>query len=624
MVTSASAQLKQMRMTNKQTVARPDFVQKPQALMQEMQAASATPKFVTNKAPKKASYMGAYYVRPAGLFPGFQVIEAGAYGGGYYMPLYFAKPYTEYAFTGVIEGGSEDTAFDWEYQKWNYDYESESWSHDYMTFSGNPLLVTYINGEENEVPKLTAWDNIIGNMYQYQPGGYEMSGTSDKPTAGAFHVSYIECVPSNYDLYEEEGSELMVSSKTFCAGGRHADQRYVMTYYSGCNPYGDNENGWWFGKNGGRANGAYVDGIAQAFEKPTAPYLLRHVVIDAAVLEVIGNCEMTCRVYKLADGIPAYDPESPVALAEEPGEMICYGRASLTPETNAATGGLIIFTLYNEEDGLEYEVTPTIDDAILICVDGYNDPEMENLKDFSALVSSDDLSDEGYGELAYIKYGITDEEGNLDHYVWAGLNNFFSSGTMMTGMTIFITVDNPFLTFNYDELEDAEYTFPAEGGLMEKVLYEEAGQQLVTRSIEFYSYMPSVDEGWTLTCDGDEVPEWLTIELTDGEDENGEFDNGVLAEVTAEPLPEGVAYREAVVRFEFPGAYLDYKFMQGTKPDFNKYDVDRDGQVGLGDINALTDMILSGSQDAAGDVDGDGEVTLGDLNDLLNYIMSHS
>jgi len=33
--------------------------------------------------------------------------------------------------------------------------------------------------------------------------------------------------------------------------------------------------------------------------------------------------------------------------------------------------------------------------------------------------------------------------------------------------------------------------------------------------------------------------------------------------VTAEPLPAGVAYREAVVRFEFPGAYIDYKFMQG-------------------------------------------------------------
>lgn len=623
MVTSAGAQLKQTAVSSKKAMKQLDYVQKPQALMQEMQAANANPSFVTNfRAPKKADgYVDAYWRRPAGLFSGFEVMENGTDAGGYYMPLYFAKPYADYEFLGVAEGAGDDAIFSWEYLK--YIHTEAGWEQPLLTYEGNPLVVNYVWGEENEVPTLIVETPDDGNMYFYQGGGYEMSGDNDHPTAGAFHVSYIESTPSAFDFYEEEGTDLMVCSKTFCSGGRHADQRYIMTYYSGCDPYPGNDDGWWFGKNGGRANGMPVDGIAQAFEKPAHPYLLKQVVINTAVLEVTGPVDMTCHVYKLADGLPAYDPDRAVALPEIPGEEIAYGRATLTPETNDVTGGLIIFTLYGEEDGLEYEITPTIEDAIIICVDGYNDESMGNLKDFSACVSSDTDSDEGYGEMAYIKYGLSDEDGNFSgEYVWAGLNNFFTSGQMMTGMSIFITVDNPFLTYNYN-IEDGEYTFPAEGGLMEKVLYEDEDETIVTRSIEFFSYMPSVDEGWTLTCNGDDVPEWLSIELTDGEDANGEFDNSVLAEVTAEPLPEGVAYREAVVRFGFPGAFLDYTFKQGTPSDYKKGDVNGDGDVNIGDINALISIILGGEDNTNGrsDVNGDTDVNIGDINAVIAIIL---
>ena len=224
------------------------------------------------------------------------------------------------------------------------------------------------------------------------------------------------------------------------------------------NPVGNNENGWWFGKNGGRSNGARIDGIAEAFEKPTYPYVLKRVVIETAVLEVDAPVEMTCKVYRLTDGIPAYDPDIYVTLPEEPGELIAIGRASVTPETNIANDGFIFFTLYDDDD---VPFTPTIDDAILIVLDGYNDPEMENLKDFSAMISSDDHSDEGYGELAYIKYGLPDEYGNFTgEYVWAGLNNFFSNGEMMTGMSIFITIDLP---YNGDIPDNPLYDFEVNG-----------------------------------------------------------------------------------------------------------------------------------------------------------------
>lgn len=621
-VTSAGAQLKQRGAVNSKNADRTiNHVQKPQALLQEMHPASANPTFVTNGPKKADGYVDAFWRRPAGVFPGIYVMENGAYGGAHYMPFYLLKPYVDYEFLGIADGADDDALFSWEYLKYVY---NDGWEQPLLTYEGNPLTVNYVWGENDEVPTLIVETPSDGNMYFYQPGGYEMSGTADNPVVGDFHVSYILSYVNSFEFYEEEGEELLMSSKTMPPGGRHADQYYMNTYYSGAKPYGDNEEGWWFGKNAGRDRepSVPINGIAQAFEKPTAPYMLKQVVVNTAVLEVTGPVEMTCHVYKLADGLPAYDPDRAVALPEIPGEEIAYGKAMLTPETNETTDGLIIFTLYGEEDGLEYEITPTIDDAIIICVDGYNDEGMENLKDFTAMVCADDLSDEGYGELAYIKYGLTDDEGNFTgDYVWAGLNNFFSSGAMMTGLSIFITAEHPFLTFNYN-IEDGEYTFPDEGGLMEKVLYEDEDETLVTRSIEFFSYTPSVDEGWTLTCDGDDVPDWLSIELIDGE-ENGEFDNSVLAEVTAEPLPEGVTYREAVVRFGFPGAYLDYTFKQGTPSDYKKGDVNGDGDVNIGDINALISIILGGEDNTEGrsDVNGDTDVNIGDINAVIAIIL---
>lgn len=569
---------------------KPDVVKKTQALKQEMHVSSVAPSVVKGSVPKESGNMDVHWRRPAGLFPGFKVLKNGAEGGKYDMPLYFAKPYADYEFWGVAEGAGDDAIFSWEYQK--IIHPEAGWEQPLLTYAGNPLTVNYFWGENNEVPTLRVETAEDGNMYFYQPGGYEMSGYSEHPVAGTFHVSYIESTPSALDFYEEEGTDLMVCSKTFCAGGRHADQYYIMTYYSGCNPYGDNETGWWFGKNGGRSNGMPVDGIAQAFEKPSHPYLLKQVVINTGVLEVTGPVEMNCRVYRLVDGIPGYDANHSVSLPENPGEIIAYGRASLTHETNDVTGGLIIFTLY-EDENYSQVIQPTIDDAILICIDGYNEPDMANLKDFSACVSSDIYSDEGYGELAYIKYGQPADDGTFSgNYVWAGLNNFFTSGQMMTGMSIFITVDNPFLTYFYNKdgqhghLENSEYTFPDEGGLMEKDL----GDGIVTRSIEFLSYRPSANGAWTLTCNGVEVPDWLHIELTDGE-ENGEFDNSVHAEVIADPLPEGVTYRKAIVRFGFPGAYLDYKFMQGIKPDLEMdYDFVVDG-IYYNKIDSVSAMV---------------------------------
>ena len=606
MVTSASAQLK---VSAPQKVARPETRAIPAPKLEVAQM--RTPGAPVVKGPKKVEYHDAYYNRPAGMYPGSMFMEPdGSSSGIAFAPYFATKPYVPYTFEAIYDAETPSTVYEWDFQ-----YYAGNGLDAWETLEGKVVEYTY-GYELDSVPVLNVMDGDKWYDYFLQ-GNYQ----------GKKYASNIMAAPSAAAMFSdvEEGGAVLVSSKNFCWGGFQNDQDVPFTYYSGIDPYGNNESGFWFGKNGGTVTNSEtgakrtlrIDGIAQAFEKPSHPYLLKRVVLDATDIEVIDQVDMTCKIYKIDGGIPAYIPDDEVALPEEPGELIATGRATLTPETDE----YIVFTIYDEEDGLEVEFTPTIEDDILVVIDGYNDEGMENLKNFSALISSDTQHDEGFGELAYLKYGLNNDDGTFSgDYVWAGLNNFFTSGAMMTGFSILLDIENPFLTFGYS-IEDGEYKFPDEGGLMRKVLYDDGQQQLITESIEFFAWVPSVDEGWTLTCNGDDVPDWLSIELTDGEEE-GEFNNEVNAKVVAEPLPAGVPYREAVVRFEFPGAYLDYKFTQGEEPD-NPFDVNGDGEVNIGDVNTTIDMILSGDESPRGDVNRDGEVNIADINALIDYILTH-
>jgi len=616
-VTSANAQLKRSETTRIPAMPTLQYV-KPE--VKKEVATMRTPG--TPVTPKRTAKIDIAYRRPAGAFPASLVVEDGAYAGLLYGPYLAMTPYVDYTFTGLAEGQLPESTYEWDVNFWDMsDENAEAPIWETVPGMGETGMdLTWQWGYEVADVPIFYVNEPDGGFHSFQLKGYEMGGTSDHPTIVKEHTQAILSAPSAMEIY---GSDFMKSSKNFCYGGRNGDQRYPMTYYSGAKPYGNNEDGWWFGKNGGTNQGNHIDGIAQAFEKPTAPYLLKQVVVDCAVLEVAAQVDMTCKIYKL-DEIPAYGDTTEAVLPEEPGELIAMGRATLTPETANTTGDLIFFTLFGEEDGLEYDITPTIDCPILVVIDGYNDPEMENLTDFSAMVSSDMDVDEGFGELAYLKFGVNDEDGNLDHYVWAGLNNFFTSGAMKTGLTIFLNTENPYLTYNYSA-EDGEYTFPVEGGLMRK----EFGDH-VCESIEFWSWTPSADDEWFMSCNDEEVPEWLTIELEDIPAASGKFSGLVNATVNAEPLPEGVEYREAIVRFEIPGNYIDYKFMQGTKPEPPvglKGDVNNDGEINIADINALTEIILSGAAVDAetmyrADVAEDGELGIADVNALIALILN--
>ena len=55
--------------------------------------------------------------------------------------------------------------------------------------------------------------------------------------------------------------------------------------------------------------------------------------------------------------------------------------------------------------------------------------------------------------------------------------------------------------------------------------------------------------------------------------------------------------------------------------DTNPFDVNKDGEVNIADINALIDMILSGNN--FHDCNGDGEMNIADINALIDYILGN-
>lgn len=569
-----------------------------------------------------------YYHRPAGAFyaPYVAVNGSGFYGYGS-IKYIFVKPYSDYTYRAEDLG---NYFYYWQYDSLGNDVfaTEQECTISYDLLEKDPPKLCFAKGKEEG-----------DTIFYYQYPAYYSDFSSGEDVWGDNPIVYPQddgpqllVVPDVSTEWDNNGkhTEFMLSSKTMTEGvqnGLHVN--YLLSIY-GVDPYGSNKYGWWFGKNGG-----HVDGIAQAFEKPEQPYMLKKVFLQNKLdMRVKDNVTMTCRVYKL-DEIPAYNDSVCVKLPEEPGEIIAYGEALVTPQTAEDKNALVEFTLFNyDEDNpeLTYDYTPTIDFPILVCIDGYNDPEMENLEEFSAFMSTNYYADEGYGELAYIKCPIYeeefDEEGNAlidelgepvtsftGEYYWCGLNNFFESQRVMkTGLTIFISTEMPYLLFESPD-EIGEYIFGNEGGEMQRQVGEDT-----IRGIQFLACIPSEDGDWQLSCNGDEVPEWLDIELVDGKDDDA-FNNHVTALVTAEPLPHGVAYREAVVRFSIPGAHQDYKFIQGEKIGPIIPCLNDDGELNIADLNRMINFLFEDMYDNCMDLNSDGEFNIADINILIDLIL---
>ena len=472
------------------------------------------------KAPKKAaSDQTVYYNRPAGGFVSsylYYPMYVNVWGieEVYLMdfPLIALKPNAEYTFHSV-----NTTTENWT-SLWDvYNPSEDNW---YTQESQN---LTIYSGEGSldwnarvEVPILRTLDDD-GNLIN----SYQLHGRN-RYTNEIFPAQYL--ASNDFEWEDDEDAVWwLFSSKTVVLGGRFDDfeQGYYnafnpFTYYFGCDPWGNNEDGFYFGKNAGY-NGKHFDGIAQAFEKPEHPYILKHLVMFIKEMDVTEDCELTCKIYRLADGIPAYQENSSVSLPEEPGELIATGRAQLNAHQSdwADDPDNVVFTLYGDDGNV---ITPTINDAILIAFDGYNEPEMDALTNFTAMISDDTDADEGFGELAYIKY----KDDTMDEYEWCGLNNFFGSGTMelKTGFSIFITLafsdeemeQTATPVINVENNEEGEYLIISATGDGNVKLYIDGVQ--VTNPIQYNYQAEEHDIVITATAqeDGKEISE--TAELT--------------------------------------------------------------------------------------------------------------
>lgn len=239
MVTSASAQIQRSKTFHGKSLPKTEITAMPQALQQEMKKADNGNPMMN--APKRADYIDAFYSRPAGAFTGFQYLEDGAWGGGYYAPFLLLKPFTDWTFLPYAEGTSDEYYYVWDYMVFEYD-ESAGWQQVWKTVMDQDELTVNYDIEYDEVPYLY----VVKRGNDYPDFIYQMGGWNDGEKVSSKILAY----PSFERAFgEEEGSMMFLqSSKTFCYGGRNGDQEYLMTYISGCEPYGDNEDGWWFGR----------------------------------------------------------------------------------------------------------------------------------------------------------------------------------------------------------------------------------------------------------------------------------------------------------------------------------------------------------------------------------------
>ena len=338
-------------------------------------------------------------------------------------------------------------------------------------------------------------------------------------------------------------------------------------------------------------NSAGRDHVATVFEKPSYPYLLKNVGVryqnlawDSTATNVSSATALIRVMVYEVDEIPAYDDETYVTIT--PGNLIAEGQASLSYLMSAKTA--ILSVPVAATDGKK----PEINNNIMVVVTGYNDPD-NLLADFTLTVSRD-LDDEGYGEMGY--QGRTTSSG----IEFRGINNNIKAG-WKTVPSIFIETERPWLCTN-SSVEELTRNFAAEGE---------------TYELSLFSYHNMSE--WTVSG----KPDWITIDL---EAEDGsELGYTINANITAAALPAGTSYREATIRFAYPGAYLDYTVTQGTEVTSKPGDANGDGNVDVNDVTTVINYILGKNPDPFvfdnANVNGDDEVNVNDVTMIINMIL---
>ena len=560
------------------------------------EAAPGTPGVISPvKAPVAAPV--ANYYRPAGAFFGaFSGYQDTVTYSTFYSPYIVAWPYREGKYINATVN-PEETTYDWFYQVY-----SGSAGHAWYQDTNTDLVVEFPNANDT-VPTLTATNALGQSSFKFQGA---------KVTSSEIDTWFTSQVLARVDYqhaYSNTSDRILWETPKYWAANtdRYATKLAGGYYITGAKDADGGTTGKWLGR-----NWSGVDKVGTAFEAPEHPYVLRQVGVRYQNLKGVdgfdGEFDFKVEVYRISHMIPYDDleTESPELL-----ELLGEGRIVISAEEanmRSSKNGIMAFTLTTtDDDGVEMEVQPEIDFPILVLFSGYNVEGMHS--DFTLLRSSDVYND-GHGDVAYLAQ--MNDQGEYDICC---IHNFFTSKPMYN-FSVYIETERPWLVFNWNA-EDGVFKFPVEGGSYSKVFNSKTYDY-----IQFYSYR-SVDEwDWAL-ADGGDIPEWLTLTLSD-EMNSGEFANLVDVKATAAALPEDVPYREAKVRFHFNGAYCDYLFTQGEKVDpqpGNPLDVDGNGTVDITDMNIIIDVILGQVENPKADVNNNGIVDINDMNLVINYVL---
>ncbi len=519
-------------------------------------AEMATPGSKRVSSPKKVPANSAYYLRPVGTM----YANWDNTGSGNIMPFIYSTPYHEVTWRNMSTATGTPS--------WGYKiYNSETDFCDSLVSNERDLTVAY-GYEYEDVPAL-----MMGSVGPYELSGYSLRNGSSATSGVASVINSKEAFGDNM------ASNLLCSAHYYGSSDRFGTQEYGWSYYSGAagpdyNPDlpasdpNQDRSGYWFGRNWAGWNVA-----GTGFEKPSTPYVLNNIYMWVTALNVTEDVDLEARVYRLPDGLPQYCDSAAVIDPEllNDDNLIATGRTTITTDMNEDGSPILKFDLfeYDPELGMEYEVTPEVDDAIVVLITGL---DQDAIVSMSGLFTTDE-EDDGVGEVTYLGHS---ESGVVTALV--GINNFFQSGEMRCGNSIFIDVSRPFMLYNIPE-ETGEYTFSSEGG------------SYVLNGHEGVNIFGANQYGEDLNGDNINVegaPDWLTILLTNG---TGEYEGTVDAKVECAPLPEGTPYREAMVRFYVNGAHLQYFFAQGAA----NFITDENGLVYVyNDANRTATVIYKG------------------------------
>lgn len=486
--------------------------------VESAQMATPAQREAAKKVAKNAT-VKAWYNRPAGSF--YRSVST---GGAFYNPAIMNPSWRPVTWPNASEGAD---SYSWSYKKYN----SEIKDFSEYTSSEADLTDSWI-WESAYAPTLKATSGGATSTYQLFANYYNDKTGETKSYQG---VAYFCLDPRA--TFEESNLDCYVSPKLWAAGVREQSpglrQGGGMAYITGAKDADGGKEGCWFGKNyaGWNAMGLYV-------EKPAISYALRGLHVYYMAEGITGETPLTADVYAATKN----EADSVIL-----GDLLYTAKGTLAAD--AAERGFIDMPFFAEEDGLEYEVVADINQPIMIVLHGYENAQAS----FFTMFITKDWCDEGYGQHGYMM--SVDDQGTP--LINVGLHEFFDVPLGITAPSIFLDVEWPMMEWSYT-FEDGAYNFPVEGGKLVKT----PAEGYTFDYISVYSTKSS--EEWTVTTvDGQAVPEWLTLEIANVV-ENDEFTNEVQIKATAAPLPEGVSYREAKVKFSVPGASLVYNFSQGT------------------------------------------------------------